>query len=96
MDTVFIANYENSSSLNIFGVSQSMMSWKEDLGWTIDEQNLSTKATKHLPPFGLRIWHNKNETNPISLKMTQVILKVSLQKGKIGSCKHFFPFLDKV
>ena len=65
------------------------MSWKEDQGWTINEQNLYTKATKHLPPFGLRIWHNKNETNPIELKMTQVFLKVSLKKGKIGSHKHF-------
>ena len=83
MDSVFIANYENSSSLNIFGVSQSTMSWKQEIGWTIDEQNLSTKGKQYLPPFGLRSWHYKNGTNIFLLKMTQVIPIVFTSKGEV-------------
>ena len=61
-------------ALKVRGESKSEMNWK-DASWYLDD-TFYTSGIEQVPPFGLKKWIDKESSDSLDLKITQVYISM--------------------
>ena len=69
-----MAILNDGMALKVRGESKSEMNWK-DASWYLDD-TFYTSGIEQVPPFGLKKWIDKESSDSLDLKITQVYISM--------------------
>ena len=69
-----MAILDDGIALKVRGESKSEMNWK-DASWYLDD-TFYTSGIEQVPPFGLKKWIDKESSDSLDLKITQVYISM--------------------